>query len=644
MNNKVLNNGNDATKMTGQINRSFYKMLDFKDTREVEFSERGLIAAPEVLELKNEKGDIIWSQKAYDFIEQDCPDTANPSLWRHTAMNHKYGLFEVCEGIYQVRGYDMSNLTVVKTNTGWVMFDPLISVECARAAFQLITDHLGEFSIKAIIISHPHVDHYAGIKGVMSQEQAADPALPFQEQLASGKIPIIVPQGFTEHAVSENVYVRNAMARRASYMYGTLLEKGEKGGLGIGIGQGQSLGTMSFILPSYEITHTGETLTVDGLTMEFQMTPGTEAPAEMNTYFPSLKALWMAENCTGTLHNLYTLRGAQVRDGNAWANYIAEAIALYGKEAQVVFQSHNWPHWGNECLNEYMLNTAAIYKFINDQSLMYLNQGYTSTEIASMIKLPDNLSKVWYTRQYYGTLVHNAKAVYQKYMGWYDANPIHLNELEPSKKAQKFVEYLGSVEKVLEKAQEDYEKGEYQWVAEITNTLVFADPSNQKARNLCADALEQLGYQSESGIWRNAYLCGALELRNGTTKDARKEISDDGDALVAMTVEMLLEYMGILVDANKAQGKNISINFHLSDLNEDYAVYLYNGVVLYFKGMQLPHADVKVSCPKMALFYIITKDDDGMEQSMQFEGDKKAVWALASYMQTFDFFFNIIEP
>lgn len=644
MKHEPTNQQKDATQTTRRINQSFYNLLDFNDKREIEYSERGLIAAPEVLELKNEKGDVIWSQKAYDFIENECPDTANPSLWRHTAMNHKYGLFEVVEGIYQVRGYDMSNLTVVRTDTGWVMFDPLISVECARAAFALITEHLGEYPIKAIIISHPHVDHYAGIKGVMTQEQAADPSLPLKEQLNSGKIPIIVPEGFTEHAVAENVYALNAMARRASYMYGTLLEKGEKGALGIGIGQGQSLGTMSFIMPTYEVTHTGETLVIDGLQIEFQMTPGTEAPVEMNTYFPSLKALWMAENCTGTLHNLYTLRGAQVRDGNAWANYITEAIALWGSEAEVVFQSHNWPHWGNKCLNEYMLNTAAIYKFINDQSLMYLNQGYTATEIATMIKLPDNLSKVWYTRQYYGTLTHNAKAVYQKYMGWYDANPVHLNELEPSHKAKKFVEYLGSVEEVLKHARADYEKGEYQWVAEITNTLVFADPANTEARALCADALEQLGYQAESGTWRNAYLCGALELRRGTLVDRSKEISDGGDTLVAMTAEMLFEYMGILVDANRAQQQNLSINFHFTDLKEDYALYLYEGVVLYFKGMKLPNADVNVTCPKQALFYIITQNKEGMQQSMQFEGRKEAVEELSSYMQTFDFFFNIIEP
>lgn len=634
----------DPTSFTAKINKSFYDLLDFQDTTEIDFSERGLIAAPENLELKNENGKVIWSQKAYEFVEHCCPDSANPSLWRNTAMNHKYGLFEVQEGIYQVRGYDMSNLTVVKGKTGWIMFDPLISVECARAAFELITQHLGKFPIKAIIVSHTHIDHYGGMRGVVDEENVADASLPLEAQLASGKVPIIVPQGFSEYAMSENVHCLNAMSRRAGYQYGAFLDKGEKGSLGIGIGLGQSLGTISFIPPTYEVSYTGETLHIDGLDLVFQMTPGAEAPAEMNTYFPDLKALWLAENCTGTLHNLYTIRGAQVRDGNAWANYITEAMALYGNEAEVVFQSHNWPHWGNKVIHDYMLNTAAVYKFINDQTLMYLNQGYTMTEISTMISLPDNLFKVWYTRQYYGTLVHNSKAVYQKYMGWYDANPIHLNELEPTAKAKKFVEYIGSPEIALEKAKKDYENGEYQWVAEITNMLVFNDPKNQEARFLCADAMEQLGYQSESGIWRNAYLCGAFELRNGTLRDESKRAEVGTDTLSGMTIEMMFEYMGIVIDANKAQGKDFIINFDISDTGEKYALYLYNGVLLYFKNTHLQLPSAEIVCPKQALFLIIAKQTDLFEKVMKISGDKEVVYQLSSFMQEFDFFFNIVEP
>ena len=483
-----------ATEYTAQINAAVYDELDFSDTQEAEFAQRGLIDAPENLEILNEDGQVIWSQAAYEFLHdyEKAPDSVNPSLWENTKNNHQYGLFEVCEGIYQVRGYDMANLTVVKGDTGWIVFDTTMSVECAQAAMQLIEKNLGSYPVKAIIISHSHADHFGGIAGVISAEDKADESLSLEEQLASGKVPVIVPEGFTKNSIQENVYAGKGMGRRANYQYGVLLTPGATGKLAQGIGMGQSTGTVSFMTPTYEVTQTGETLTIDGVELEFQITPGSEAPAEMNTWIPKYKALWMAENCTGTLHNLYTLRGAEVRDGAAWANYIVEAISRYGKEADVVFQSHNWPHWGNDVVNEYMLNTAAVYKYINDQVLTYINQGYTSDEISNMIKLPDALNKVWYTRQYYGTVAHNAKAVYQKFMGWYDSNPVHLNPLTPTESAQKWVEYLGDVDKALEMAKADFDKGEYQWVAEITNTIVFADPTNESARMLCADALEQL--------------------------------------------------------------------------------------------------------------------------------------------------------
>lgn len=408
-----------ATDITAEANAAVYDLLDFDDDQEMEFTEKGLIAAPESLEITDEDGKVIWSQDAYSFLEDaESPDTANPSLWRHTQMNHIYGLFEVTDGIYQVRGYDMSNITFVRGDSGWIVFDPLMTVECAQAAKALVDEELGELPVRAVIYSHSHVDHFGGVCGIVDEED-----------VASGAVTIIAPEGFEEHAVSENVYAGTAMGRRAAYQYGTTLEPGETGSLAIGIGMGQSQGTVSYISPTDTITETGETRTIDGVTMEFQMTPGTEAPAEMNTWIAEKNALWMAENCTGTLHNLYTLRGAEVRDGNAWAGYIMEALGRYGDNVEVVFQSHNWPHWGNDVIKEYMTNTAAVYKFINDQTLFYLNQGYTDTEIVDMIELPEELAKVWYTRQYYGTLTHNVKAVYQKYMGWYDANPVHLDEL-----------------------------------------------------------------------------------------------------------------------------------------------------------------------------------------------------------------------
>ncbi len=623
----------EATSYTAEANDQVYALLDFEDERELENAQRGLITAPDSLEIKTETGKVAWSQDAYAFIEEDAPDSANPSLWRNTQLNHVYGLFEVADNIYQVRGYDMSNITFIKGDTGWIIYDPLMTMECAQAAFELVKENIGDYPVKAILYSHSHVDHYGGVEGIVSEEQVAEE-----------EILIIAPEGFEEHAVSENVYAGNAMARRASYQYGTLLEGGEKGSLCIGIGMGQSHGTSSYISPNTTIERTGQRLVVDGVIMEFQLTPGTEAPAEMNTWFPQRNALWMAENCTGTLHNLYTLRGAEVRDGQAWANFLMETMKLYGDKVEVVFQAHNWPHWGNEEIKEYIVNTAAAYKFINDQTLLYLNEGYTSTEIANMIELPEGLAKNWYTRQYYGTVAHNSKAVCQKYMGWYDANPIHLGELEPSERAKKFVEYLGDVDAVLEKAKQDYDKGEYQWVAELTNMLVFADPENQDVRYLCADALEQLGYQAESGTWRNAYLCAAQELRFGTNTDDATRATSTGSMMKHMTPEMILQYLGIYTDCNKIGDLTFTANIVLPEAS--YVLVVKNGVVLYEQGSLHEEADVTWSTTRQGLFAIARGDRDGIDELVDQDGDTTLLDKLmeGNTVADQDIYFHIIEP
>ena len=637
-----------ATSFTIQANGAMYDLLDFSQTQEAEFAVRGLIDAPASLELRDDDGHVVWSQDAYCFLHdyEQSPDTVNPSLWENTKNNHAYGLFEVCDGIYQVRGYDMANLTVIRGDTGWIVFDTLMSVECSRAAMQLIEKNLGSRPVKAVIISHSHADHFGGIGGVMNATDAADASLPIGEQLASGKIPIIVPQGFAGHAIAENVYTGKAMGRRANYQYGVLLSPGVTGTLAQGIGMGQSTGTVSYLAPTWEITATGETLVIDGVELEFQLTPGTEAPAEMNTWLPQFKALWMAENCTATLHNLYTLRGAQVRDGAAWAQYITQAITRYGAEAEVVFQSHNWPHWGNDVLNEYLVNTAAVYKFINDQTLTYINQGYTSDEISNMIQLPASLEKVWYTRQYYGTVAHNAKAVYQKYMGWYDANPVHLNPLTPGDSARKWVEYLGDVDEVLRMARADFDKGEYQWVAEITNVLVFADPGNEAARLLCADALEQLGYQAESGPWRNAYLTAALELRHGN-QAIHTAPAKSNNIMMSMTPAMLFDYMGILADKQALAEQDFTILITLSDLNERYLLQVKHGVLLVYNDPRSDAADASLTCPKNALLYIISGNAEALA-ALPMDGDTALITRLAQSMNQFPASapvpFNIIEP
>ena len=623
----------EATQYTIDANEQVYALLDFDDESEFENAQRGLIAAPDSLEIVTDSGKVAWSQDAYAFLDGDAPDTANPSLWRNTQLNHIYGLFEVTDGIYQVRGYDMSNITFIKGNTGWIIYDPLMTVECAKAAFALVKENLGDYPVKAILYSHSHVDHYGGVEGIVTEEQAREE-----------EILIIAPEGFEEHAVSENIYAGTAMSRRASYQYGTLLQGGPDGSLSIGIGMGQSHGTTSYISPNTIITHTGQTLVVDGVIMEFQITPGTEAPAEMNTWFPQRKALWMAENCNGTLHNLYTLRGAQVRDGQAWAEYLMETLKLYARDAEVVFQAHNWPHWGNDTIISYIVNTAAAYKYINDQTLLYLNQGYTSTEIANMIELPEELAKVWYTRQYYGTVAHDSKAVYQKYMGWYDANPIHLGEMEPTERAKKFVEYLGDVDEVLKKAKADYDNGEYQWVAELTNMLVFADPNNIDARYLCADALEQLAYQAESGTWRNAYLCAAQELRFGINSDNATRASTGNGLLRKMTPEMIMQYLGIFTDSMRIQDLSFTANIVLPE--DSYVMVVKNGVILYEKGSLHDEADTTWTTTREGLFAIAQNNKEVIEATVTQEGDTTLLDRLleGNTVAELDIFFPIVEP
>lgn len=629
-----------ATTITAEANAEWYEKLDFSDRREFANAERGWLDNAEGRIIDGDDNRSAWDLQSYGDLNRDAPDTVNPSLWRNTQLNAKAGLFEVCDGIYQVRGFDMANTTFIRTDHGWIVFDVLMCKENMKAAKELMENRFGPLDIKAVLYSHSHVDHFGGVEGVITREQVADAKLSLKKQLASGKTLVLAPAGFLKHAISENVYAGIAMARRAQFQYGTVLDKGEKGALSVGIGMGQSTGTVVLIAPTYEIGEDVPKLTIDGLEIEFQLTPGTEAPAEMNAYFPKYRALWMAENCTGTLHNLYTLRGAEVRDANDWAKYIIEADQRFCDKTDVVFQSHNWPHWGEE-IHDYLLNTAAIYKFIHDQTLHYMNQGYTSTEVAAMLTLPEKLEKVWYTRPYYGTLAHNAKAVYQKYLGWYDANPVNLNPLPPSDTAKKLVEYLGSTDAVLRKARKDFEKGDYQWVAQITKELVFADPSNQKARNLCADALEQLGYQAESGAWRNAYLMGAAELRKGNLSGLARTANGLGSAMKEMTVDMLLDYISILTDANAAQNDDVTLNLIVTDVNEKFYVTRKNGILLSYSGENRPDAQATVTCKRLQLLALMQGQQAGQ---VQVSGDATALKRLLAYASKFEKTFNVIEP
>ena len=639
----VVSAANEATEHTAAANEAWYDMLDFSDESEKENALRGLIEAPESVVIYREDGVVAWDVTAFDFVrDAEAPDTVNPSLWRNTQLNAYAGLLEVTDGIYQARGYDMANATFIRTDNGWIVFDVLMCKEDMAAAKALMEKHFGPIDVKAVLYSHSHIDHYGGIFGLINEEDAADASLSLEEQLASGKVVVLAPEGFLEHAVSENLYAGPAMGRRAQYQYGALMAPGETGRMAIGIGLGQSVGTIGLLAPTYEVC-SNETIVIDGLEIQFQLTPGTEAPAEMNAWFPRYKGLWLAENCTGTMHNIYTLRGAQVRDAAGWAKYILEAEYLFGDEVEVVFQSHNWPHWGNETIHNYMEDTAAVYQFINNQTLHYINQGMTAAEISRTLVLPERLNKVWYTRQYYGTLSHNIKAVYQRYMGWYDANPVNLNPLKPEDTAKKWVEYLGDVDAVLEKARADYEKGEYQWVAQVTKELVYADPSNQAARDLCADALEQMGYQAESGPWRSAYLMGAWELREGN--QAEKEGTNPGreSTIRSMTADMVLTYIDIMTDALTAQNDDLSVKFNISDTGETFRVIRRDGVLMVYKGETNLETDCTITCARLQLLALMNGNTD-VTAKMQIEGDDTVPARLVKYMNPINRNFNIIEP
>lgn len=626
-----------ATAATIKANNDVLNSLPFSDTQDFKNATRGLIDKPASLVIKDAKGNMVWDMDSYTkfiSIDKPAPATVNPSLWRNAQLNVQYGLFKVTDNIYQVRGYDISNITFVKGKTGWIVFDPGTANETAKAAYDLVTKNLGKRPVTAVVYSHSHVDHYAGVRALVDE---AD--------VKSGKVKIIAPEGFLEHAVSEMVIAGNAMSRRAIFMYGALLPKSATGGVNAGLGQTNSTGTITLIPPTDVITKTGQTLTVDGVKMEFQLTPGTEAPAEMNTWFPEWKALWMAENTTNTMHNVLTLRGAQVRDPLVWAKYLNETIDMYGKDVQVKFQSHHWPMWGNQDIDDYFKKQRDLYKYIHDQSVNLLNKGYTSKEISEMIKLPPELDQFWPNRGYYGTLRHNSRAVYQRYMGWYDANPSSLNDLPPADAAKKYVAYMGGADAIMSKAKADYDKGEYRWVAEALKHVVFANPNNTAAKNLLANAYEQLGFQAEAGTWRSVYLEGAYELRNGTPTSGGVN-SSSPDTIRAMTPEMLFDYMGVRLNGPKAAGKKMYFNVQFPDLNKNYGLSVENAVLNYGKEVQSPTATIVINKKTLDDIQLgqMTFAQAIKDGSVKISGDANSFQEFLGMLDNFPFLFNIVTP
>jgi alkyl sulfatase BDS1-like metallo-beta-lactamase superfamily hydrolase len=628
-----------ATEATKAANKKVMDSLPFNERSDFEDAKRGMIARPDTLTIKDANGNVVWDLEEYKkYIADDkpAPDTVNPSLWRNAQLCMEYGLFEVVpDKIYQVRGYDLSNITFIKGDTGWIAYDTLISPETAKAALDLVNDKLGGRPIVAVIHSHSHVDHYGGVRGIINQ---AD--------VDSGKVKVIAPQAFVEDAVSENVIAGNAMSRRAVYMYGALLPRNVQGGVNGGLGMTVSTGVPSLIIPTDIITTTGQKMTIDGVDMEFQMTPGTEAPTEMNTFFPQFKAMWMAENTTNTMHNLLTLRGAQVRDARIWAKFLDDTIRVYGPNTEVKFQSHHWPMWGHDKIIDYWKRQRDMYKYMHDQSVRLMNEGLVGSEIAEEMQFPPELNNFWPDRGYYGTLKHNTRAVYQRYMGWYDGNPSDLDDLPPQAAAKKYVEYMGGEDAILEKAKKDFDDGNYRWTAMVLKQVVFANPDSVNGKNLLADSYEQMGYQAESGPWRSVYLQGAYELRNGVPTAGGTDTASP-DTIDAMPPEMMFDYLAVRLNGPKAAGKKIALNVDFTDLKKQYGLTVENGVLNYSDGF-LPQSDATLKLTKATMNDIqlgkVTLADAISANNVALEGNRQSVDDFVGLLDTFNLWFNIVTP
>jgi len=626
-----------ATDATKKANAAILQELPFGNKQDFEDAQRGFIAPlPDKGVVKNDKGEVVYDASQFELpLDKASPDSVNPSFWRISQLNGINGLFKVTNQIYQVRGADLSVITFIEGKEGITVVDPLVSAETARMALDLYHQHRPGKPVKAVIYTHSHVDHFGGVRGVVSEED-----------VKSGKVRIYAPVGFTEEAVSENVMAGNAMSRRASYMYGNVAEKGEQGSLGTGLGPSTSSGNVTLIEPTDFITKTGEKKTIDGLEYQFLMAPGSEAPSEMMFFIPEYKAFCPAEDCTHTLHNFYTLRGAKTRDSLKWVNYLTQAIDMWGDKWEVMFAPHHWPTWGNARITDSVEKYRDAFKYIHDQALHLANQGYTMIEIAEKLKLPPELANNWATRGYYGSVSHDAKAVYNLYLGFFSGNPADLEPLPPGESAVKYVEFMGGADAVIEKAQKSYDAGDYRWVAEVMKQVVYADPKDQRARNLQADAFEQLGYQAESGPWRNFYLSGAKELRDGVKKIATPNTASP-DIARAMSLEQIFDFLAIRLNGPRAAGKELTLNFKFTDTNQNYTVKVKNGVLNYFPKLS----------DKPDATYILTRTDlDNVllgqakaedlvkEDKVKVEGTPGKIAELLGLLDTFDFWFDIVTP
>jgi alkyl sulfatase BDS1-like metallo-beta-lactamase superfamily hydrolase len=603
--------------------------LPFHDERDFELARRGFLGGLDPAVVRGSDGRVVWDNDSYAFVQGEAPDTVHPSLWRQSTLVAMQGLFEVVPGIYQVRGLDLSNMTVVEGDTGVLVIDPLISVETAAAALALYRAHRGDRPVTAVLYTHSHVDHFGGVRGVVDQ---AD--------VDSERVPIIAPEGFMEHAVVENVYAGAAMSRRAGYMYGASLPRDPRGQVGAGLGQTTSVGTVTLIPPTLDITETGQEVVVDGIRMVFQLTPGTEAPAEMHFWFPDHRALCLAENATHTLHNILTLRGAVVRDAHAWSSYLTESIDLFGADSDVAFASHHWPTWGTDEVLEYMALQRDLYGYLHDQTLRMINQGMVGEEIAEHFELPPALEQAWHARGYYGSVSHNVKAVYQRYLGWYTGNPSQLWKHPPEAAAARYVEFMGGADSVVAKARTTYDAGDLRWTAEVLNHVVFADPGHEGARELLADTYEQLGYLAENGTWRDVYLSGAYELRHGSFGTPAGTGSPD--MVGALTAAQLLDSLAISVDGPRAASLHLRLDWEVTDTDQTFHVLLRNGVLTYSTAEQREAAPLVIRGPRLA--FAAMASSGAPSAGISVEGDVEVLHALASVLVRPDPDFAIVTP
>jgi alkyl sulfatase BDS1-like metallo-beta-lactamase superfamily hydrolase len=609
--------------------------LPFDDVQDFEDATRGFVGRSDERQIRAEDGRVVWDLDAYDFLRgADAPDTANPSLWRQGQLLIEDGLFEVVPGIYQLRGYDLSVMSIIEGDTGVIVIDPMISNETAAAGFALYTAHRGERPVKAMIYTHSHADHFGGVKGIITDEQ-----------VAAGDVAVIAPEGFMHHAVAENVFAGTAMLRRAGYMYGAALERAPHGQIGAGLGQTTSTGTVSLIAPTIDITHTGQRLTIDGVEIEFQVTPGTEAPAEMNFYFPQFRALCTAENTSHTLHNILTIRGAVVRDAHAWAHYLTETIELWGDQLDVVFASHHWPTWGRERAVEFLAMQRDMYLYLHDQTLRMINQGFNGAEIAEMLEMPPALEQQWHTHGYYGSVSHNVKAIYQRYMGWYDGNPANLWPHPPQGSAERYVAAMGGRDGALAVARQAWDDGDYRWCAEVGKHLVFADDTDAEARDLLANALEQLGFGAECGTWRNAFLAGATELRSG---NFGTPATTSGDIVYALSVSQLFDSVAVRIDGPRAWDEHLQIAWNVSDEGTTYLVELRNGALHQRTAAEAPDGVTTFTLTRHALIGLVTGELDLVaslgDGTVAVTGDPGVLARLVALVGPVDPGFNIVTP